>query len=306
MLISISCWGDWHTQVFIDHVLPSLAPQMTAGDTLVLHTDTASHERLMPHLPDACDVDYWPGRNLEVDPNARGKAIQNAMWLKDFRTAQKRGDVLAMLWPDVVHGLGTLAHYRALLAAGKRVIYQHFPRVAWESFNDLILDLRTHRDLAAQALAHEHPIMAAHYVSAPRFAAHVDAVIWRTPGGTITRLLGAGPVVVDPAAFDLDGKTHLVQDPGDKLAFITDSDDAIGLSLAPLGHEPQWTGDGPFSIDAAQEWQAKWGGPGFKALAAQSYRVHAGDIVAADWDGAEAEAQAIVGAIFRPMAVAAE
>lgn len=306
MLISISCWGDWHTQAFIDHGLPSLVPQMTADDVMVLHTDVASHERMMPYLPDACDVDYWPGKHLANGP-LNGKFAQNNMFLKDFTAARRRGDVLAMLWPDVIYGKDSLAHYRKLLAGGKRVIYQHFQRVTWETVKDALRAGLSHRDLARLAVEHEHRIMKAHHRDAPRFAEHVDSISWATPEGMLTRLLGGAPIIVDPALFDLDGKTHLVGDPGDRMAFVTDSDDAIGLSLAPGAHEPRWEGEGPFSVDLAREWQDKWGGAVSRDFASQSYRIHWDDVIPADWHEAETEAQAIVSRIFAaPLEMAAD
>lgn len=297
MLISISCWGDWHTKVFIEHGLPSLVPQMEPHDTLLLHTDMASHERLMPHLPDACDVDYWPGRHL-AKAQTSGKLIQASMWLKDFQAAQKRREIVALLWPDVVYGSGTLAHWRALLSKSKLAIFQHFPRVVWETAEPVLKAATSHRDLARLAIRHEHPIMKAHYFGAPRFPDHAELVTWRTPAGIMTRLMGAAPVVADPMLFDLDGRTLLVQAPGNCMAVVQDSDDAIGLSLAPGDYSPDWAGEGPFTIERAREWQSAWGAPCNQRLAATSYRIHDGDATSGDWYDTEMDADAIMDGVF--------
>ncbi len=303
MIVSLCCWGPWHIEIFAKYGLPSLVAQLTSNDTIRLHTTSAD-------VADLAAIGAGLPPNIEIVLDAKkllshgisGKSAQGYLFRQDFDIARKRGQVICQAWPDLVWGEGCFAHYRKLLKGGKTAIFQHFPRVLDSA---PVAGVTKHRDLARIAIAHEHPIGKAQYVGSGRFPDHVEVINWRTPQGVLTRIMSVAPLIVDARVHDLNGLTQIVQDPGDGLAVVQDSDDAIGLSLAIESHEAELHQPKAFSIDQARAYLAKWGQRCSPRLASASYCLHDQDMNPGLWLDFEREASATVASIFREPALAA-
>lgn len=299
MLISISCWGDWHTDVFCRFGLPSLLPQLLPDDHLVIHTLERDAPRIRRAAPGA-DVGLEIAHMLEKHLGS-GKRIATKMWRRDFDRARAAGDVIAMISPDVVFGATCFPAYRRLLGEGRTAIFQQLPRVNYDGAENVLGLAGDNRDLAAVALNFEHHLSTAYRADSRQFPEHAELVNWRAPCGLLAKMLAASPLVVDPLRHELTSLMLLDAAAGPRFGWIADSDDAIALSLTPALKDLDWLVDGAADIDRLRAFQARYASPSNRELGARTYRLHAGPVPDAAWEDLEAQAAALAACVFDPL-----
>lgn len=252
MILSISCWGDYHTELFYRRVLPSLRPNLLPEDRIFLHT-----------IP---------------QPGLTPYEVQNLNWRNDIALARELGERILLLWPDNIWGENSFDFFRGAFANGASAIFMHCPRTKdaiWPTRHD-------HRALARHALTHEHHLSWAYRADSICFPKHAELVNWAVLGeGLLTVQLGACPVALDPARHTLNSCMFLEQ-PG-RLVAVTDSDQAICLSLAPPGKDLDWLKPATLSKDRIRAWLQVHTSPVNFWLRGQAYHLHYRDLTVADW-----------------------
>lgn len=298
MLISLSCWGAWHVDMFRRLGAPSLLPQLLQRDRLVIHTLPADAPALAAIAPAAeIRADIEP---LLDEWRLSPKGAQMAAWRADVDRARAAGELVALAWPDVLWGGTVLAAWRRLVGEGCSAIFQQLPRVDADAAANLLGVGRTNRELAALALNFEHHLSWAYRADGDRHPEHAELVNWRAPVGLLARMLAASPVLFDPLRHKL-GPLMLLDAPvGCGFGWIGDSDDAIALSLAPAGKDLRWLprASRPLDINRLRAFQAAYPSPTNRELAVRSYRLHAGPASAAAWAPLEQAADRLVTQLF--------
>lgn len=304
MKFRLTCpvWGEWHVNAFLRYGLPSLqaSGNLDAIDyTLAIHTTPRDAARLMPALRGLNREVYTPLYGAQ--PAGLASAVDTQQRLHRFDRAKARatGSIWACVPPDVVWAEGTFAHYRDLLEAGKTVVFHHMPRVALEPAARA-LEYFGKRHLARVALDFEHPLGLMYRADNPTFPKHAELVLWPAGNdGLVCRLLAAEIKVADPSKVPINDVAQLDRPIGDRMAVISDSDEAMALSLAPVYKDADWARDGaPLSAETVRAFLEQYPSPATRELARHSYRLHAGNVSLASWAAAERQADALMAEVF--------
>lgn len=300
MLISLSCWGGWHTEVFKRYGLPNLlAPGNLPGieHRLIVHTrheDQAQIRALVPAGTEVVpDVDGYLRRGCSP------RITQAHIWREDFQRARRLGTSIALIWPDVAWSAGTFARYAALMAEGYGAVYQHFPR--FDAGAAVLLDGVTdpRRMASAFLAAGEHRISQLHRADSRDYPEHAELVTWRCEAGLLARMTAASPTVINTRPAELDGNLLLAPAPH-RVYVIRDSDEALGLSLTPSTHEASWGGGRHLTADHLRAWLSGYPSPHGEILARSSYRLHDRDTDEADWAHVEERAGVLMDRVLGP------
>lgn len=295
LVICLVVWGEWHTRVFLDYALPPLMAPGNLPDVhciLWIHTTPEDAPRLARALPNAmifCDL---PNHGTPV-----GKHCQ--IWAEDTKKVASVGAPLVLLPPDMVWSVGALAAFQKRMDEGAGAIFMHAPRTTFDERFPRGIEW-TNAAAARVALQREHPLGSMYRFHAANFPTHAETITWDIPGaGLLTRTLFAAPNVIDPRQFTLSRINQLAEDKPDAVHVVTDSDEVIGLSLAPpvYPYRMDMTG-APINADRVRHHLRRWSVPTSKALAQKSYRLHSGAVDPLAWASAEREAQAFVDKVF--------
>lgn len=296
MILSLSCWGPWHLEMFQRFGAPSLRANLRPYDALVIHTRAINRAAICKAVPEAvvvADVDHMLDRALHSPERAMTVA-----WESDLQIAKRLEKCIGLLWPDVIWSAGIFDHYRALLARGSAVIFQHCPRIIADTAAADLETATTNRDLARIAIDHEHPLAQALHHDSGNYPEHSEAIHWRVPGGIMTRIMGQHPVIVDPARIVLNDRMMVesgegVHEPG----WVGDSDDAIALSLVPADRKCS-PGLGWPDRAKLKEWQEHYPSPPSAPLSRASFRLHDRDVDDEIWRDVDDQADALIDGVF--------
>ena len=290
-------WGAWHLDVFRRFGAPSLLPQLTDRDQVVIHTTQEDHDAVVEICPQAqiiVDADWW----LTVK-KLQPRSAHAAMWQTDIRRAQIAGTIIALAWPDVVWGPTMFQTYRKLLGEEKTAIVTHLPRIALDGCEETLARARTNRDLARIALEHEDHLGWMYRADGGKYPEYCDMVNWRTENGVMTRLFAMTPVCFDPLRHELSERMLLKNSAGARLGFIGDTDEAIALSIAPVGKETELMCEGnapdPVKIRA---WSDAHFSPANAELAKLSHYLHGADLRPLEWLEIEKQADELAAGAF--------
>lgn len=304
--ISTTLWGAWHHDVFARFCRPNFLANMRDADCkLILHTRKSEVDQLIPGLPHGTEIfpDVPEDATSELGWSADA---QSSRWKFDMARAKTAGANIAFLPPDIAWGPGVLARYVELLSAGAGVIYHHLPRVNLDTAAGELEGVTGNCGLAKIALEHEHHLGYRFRVDSSDYPTHCENVSVTSDHGILTRLLAGAPMAIDPSKC---GFNHLAMPdrtaPG-MLAVIRDSDEAIGLSLAPADKDLNWMKSGkPLDVGSIQAWLRAYTTPISPELARQSYRLHAAPVEPKVWKAAEVVMDRLMDEVFSARAVAA-
>ncbi len=301
LLISTTLYGPWHLDTFERFCLPGLLRNMRDVECrLILHMRRSEVDQVKGGLPVGTMI--WPDVP-EGAPSELGWAAdaQSNRWRADLEKAAHAGANIAFLPPDIAWGPGVLARYVELFNSGAGVIYHHLPRVDLDAAQGELEGVAKGRELARIALKHEHHLGTRFRLDSNDFPTHTENCSLTIPGGgVLTRLLAGAPLAMDPAKCGLNGLSMPDRTAPGLLAVIRDSDEAIGLSLAPAAKDVDWMRSGrPFSVVAVQAWLRHYTTPISPELARCSYKLwEKKPLDGVHWYNAEAKADAIIDKIF--------
>ncbi len=304
LLISTTLWGPWHQDVFARYRGGLLWNMRDVECKLLLHTRRSEADRVMRGLPPWSEI--WPDVP-EGAPSELGWAAdaQSSRWRADLARAKAEGANIAFLPPDIAWGPGVLARYVALFGEGVGVIYHHLPRVDLDAAQGELEGVTKARELARIALKYEHHLGTRFRLDSPDYPTHTENVSISIPGGgVLTRLLAGAPLAMDPERCGLNHLSMPDRTSPGLLAVIRDSDEAIGLSLAPAAKDTDWMRSGrPFTVRAVQDWLRHYTTPISPELARISYRLRTtpptkGRAWMAEWEAGEERMDRVMDEVF--------
>jgi hypothetical protein len=179
-------------------------------------------------LRGAVNVQLSLFNRTEIDPTDPGS--HGILWSRGLRLAQRNGEVLFFIMPDVLHARGTLLRWANRFEAGAKALFTIGPRVALETalpeLEARFPDRDSPCDLDQQQLIdllhrHFHPLHAIMRRDSTRRHAHPEYDLRVVPGqGMIVREIVSHPFALDPGFFS-------------KLRFFTPEDHLETLAFEP-------------------------------------------------------------------------
>jgi uncharacterized surface protein with fasciclin (FAS1) repeats len=274
-------WGDWHVDAFLSLAIPSLlAPgnlpafvrehdsrfhiitsQRDAERIRVSkafrHLETVLPARIAPLGPEA-----FQGETLDDHVRNQHQRVQEAV-----ASARAEAALPVLIAPDVCWGDGSFARLATIIHSPQAVIYIKHARVIDETVRPAILAnganhedgvIRlTHREIAALAVEHLHPLLAIYLPDTEHWSEHAEYSLWPAPGeGFQLRVLASDGFVLDRDSnlrHDMRSSATLAA----SNVFCPGPDEVSGLSLTPLGKDVDWyfTLRKPSPLQAGDWWR---------------------------------------------------
>ena len=158
ILLGISVWGKWHTDVFLNYCIPSL---MAEGNLpalakerqiyITLHTDKESFKRLFPLA-----LKY--NLRVKVDVTNEDKYLQLGRHQhQDLREAKKLGADYHLLMPDFIYSENCFAGILKAVERGHKAIVRLVMSAVSEAVLPELDRSRSAIDLSTLALNNIHP-----------------------------------------------------------------------------------------------------------------------------------------------------
>ncbi|MGA7805767.1 tetratricopeptide repeat protein [Bradyrhizobium sp.] len=242
-------WGREFVDLFLTVALRSLlaegnAPALVAAhdvnytiyttpeDAQALQADSAFEK-----LRSVVKIHFSLFNQSEIDPADPGS--RGILWNRGLQLAQRNGEVLFFIMPDVLHARGTLLRWARRFEAGARAVFAIGPRVTLETalpeLEDRFPDRASPCDLDDQQLIdllyrHFHPLHATMRRASERRHADPKSDLRVVPGqGLIAREIVSQPFALDPGFFS-ELRFFAPEDHLDTLAF----EPCSTVSLEPI------------------------------------------------------------------------
>lgn len=309
VIMVIAVWGEWHTEMLLDLCIPSLLspgnlPAFVAGHKCILHLYTRKKEwaqiRKSSAFKALCQfVDLDLNTSLLDGSDDSSASKHHEAWQTSTEIAISNGCYIWNMLPDVAFADGSIRHLSELLSHGYDSIMWFYPRVVSTTFKAEILKPNyahgdcidvSKRDLAGLTFQHLHPVMTAYDLSSEHFPTHPELLLKAVPNqGIAARMLINVHNLYDPSKFMLNEMQLTTGELESKsIKFITDSDDFMGVSLAPLGKDSVWYRNATVqSTIKAALWWLEFDGSANDLVASKKIRIHDKDISQSTWVSAE-------------------
>jgi hypothetical protein len=315
--IATVVWGQWHCHALRSVMLPTLlAPQnlpaMAQRGEVRYRIFTTAHDKprlealpILRRLAAAIAVEIIAGSD-DVNPDP----VHHLRWYHRAVTeARESKAIVVFAPPDVLWSDGTFTNLAAVMAHGSAACAAPYLRVVSETCVPEVEE-RQRRDpaqalaiapgdLVALALRHLHPLTAAIFARSPHSRPTLE-MIWPVPcEGLLLRHAVRELFALDPTRVTASDYFYAatVADPRD-LHIVTDSDDMLMLSLAPLMKDIGDIGiyiphHRPEPIDVARSSLHPLNDTPFNDMfIRQAVRLHTGAMTEARWRSTEARAEA--------------
>jgi len=297
VIMVIAVWGQWHTDMLLDLCIPSLLctdnlPEFILQHDCTLHLYTREKEwgricesSAFQGLIKLVDLDLNTALLDGSDDNSASK--HHEAWQISKEIAIKNDCYIWNMLPDVFFANGSIRHLSDLLSGNYDSIMWFYPRVVSTTFTEEIsqpsysdgdsLNI-DRRDLADYDLSSEH------------FPTHPELLLKAVPDqGIAVRMLINIHNLYNPSKFMLNEMqltTGEVDE--DSVKFITDSDEFMAVSLAPLGKDSVWYRDATVrSTIKTALWWLEFDGSANDLVASKKIRIHNKDIDETAWLAAE-------------------
>lgn len=199
-------------------------------------------------LAKALDVQFSLFKISEIDSADSGS--HGIFWYRAIEMAQRRGEVLFFIMPDVIYARGTLLAWARRFEEGARAVFTIGPRVALETMlpelearfpaRHAALDF-SREQLHELLFRHFHPLHTIMRRDSPRRFSHPEYDIRVVPGqGVIVREMVSHPFCLDPGYFS-------------KLRYFAPED-----HLESLAFEPCSTVSVEPLLKFAEQWYRPW------------------------------------------------
>jgi hypothetical protein len=254
-------WGEWHRGMFLNANLATMLaagnlPAFAAGiDCEYLIYTTAKDAREMTRNGGFQRLRSLVSLSINLFNPSKTKHpidLQQRIWRAATEQARRRGAFIVLMPPDVAWADGSFAQLRAALEGGKTVTFMAYPRVVSETIvpaiaksfppnTDQSVSIPA-RDMMALAVAHIHPLMAAHSRFSSHFSVHPELVIWPVESdGFLLRLLARELFCFEPGRYPLNSQSLLAGlPPVEEIQIFRDSRKFLGISLTPLWKDMEW------------------------------------------------------------------
>ncbi len=286
----VTVWGRAYLNLLAEVVIPSLLAPGNLPEfarrrqiTYTVYTTPEGRDFLQARPEWAWLGDVAPQeinvlwRKDPADPMeshlAFGKAVTRA---------RARNHSMFLMPPDTVWANGSLSNIEQRLAAGKRVVFMVHPRVAMETAVPALCALREGagnkaltigpQEMVRLSRVHMDLYTASSLSTSRRFPRHLEEIVWPSPDGYIFNTFELNPFVIDPGYFGVVPDDFAIRQPADPrdMDFITESDDAVALSLNPFASNfAQYAQLRRCTVGAVARWRQRW-----RSAASQSFAVH--------------------------------
>lgn len=233
LVIACALWGEWHTRVFQTKALPTLLhdSNLPAMDRKLdvrwmFFTPKQEVSRILPLVGQI-------GVKATIVPIGLQNGYKTAWGYAKYE-AEKLDALVMFLAPDIVWSMGSLDHVADLILSGKRMVFMTHPRGIEDRFDG---ELRTGQGLMAIREKHQHPVNVAEVIENRPFTKHPEMVLWPIKGGYLVRMFAREPLICPPEMGFNEKNLPAVPMPDQEMAVVKSSDDACGISLAPLDTE---------------------------------------------------------------------
>jgi hypothetical protein len=275
LLICCALWGDWHTRVFTEKALPTLLhdsnlPAMSRKLDVewIFYTHKHEHDRIYPLV-----------ERMGVKTGIVQIQLQNGYktaWRYGKYESDKRDGIAMFLAPDIVWSKGSFDHIADLILAGKRLIFMTHPRGIEDTFSG---EPKTGRELMGTCFEHMHPVNSSEIVGGRPFTKHPEMILWKLKCGYLARMFAREPLISPPEMEFNEVNLPAFEIDEDKRAVVLSSDDACGVSLAPLETEQHHYKHGnTFNVDAIRAFLKKNRSSQGKWLASQPVLWRGGEV----------------------------
>lgn len=250
--VVIVVWGTWHSHLFAQYCLPSLLapgnlPALAARHILTLRiltteADVAKLEAVVNRYSMPCRVEVTAVSN-ETAPSA---TLHQRGWLQAVEDAEQDNAFLAVVHPDTMWSNGSFTDLARRIDRGADVILKAILGATSES---LLPELQSRypdagngeplafsgRELVAMGVRHLHPYYASLAGGSPHGRLSVEG-FWDVPGeGLLIRRTTVETFALRPGTC----KPNMLFCPAwiknlDRVEVVTDSDEMMTLTMAPL------------------------------------------------------------------------
>lgn len=279
-------WGEAFTQRYLEIFLPAQLDNLA-------QVRSASVYKIVTDRPDVIrqsDAFQALSTTMPVQfvalPASEGHAYVGMT--QAYRAAVGPAEIsYVFLTPDSIWSDGSFSALERLVARGYRAVMISGPRVASEPF---LRDYGTRRSIRARELAqltvrHTHRIIEACMFGRGYHNTHPAALYWRTPDCLIARHYVHHPLLLRPRAaitgirntvdYDLV-PSHVAER---EIYVSCDSDEILGVDVAPAGYDQGTFADGDLSDDHVIAWfEREWPTSFHARLARHTIYVHSGDL----------------------------
>lgn len=267
IFLSYPCWGRAYLHRLTRYALPSLLapgnlPALGGRDrvTITILTDPVGESYLATHpvigaVSEHAEIVYWTLNSTPGGANRFEKYMHQGGCYELTRQAAIGKGYAGFLSADAILSDGALSTWRAAMSSGVRVVAGYGPRISEEGFKRAApapkgvepLTL-TPRQMVQLLLSAPHPDFAYTMVSRTRFPADGALTIWPADDGSgfVARAPSLHAYLLDcrtlgsAEALSITGNSPFdsvylprLDLQRDDIAIVTESDDAIVLSLTP-------------------------------------------------------------------------
>lgn len=233
LVICCALWGEWHRRVFAEKALPTLL-----HDSNLPAMNRKLDVRWMFFTPKSeLDLIYPFVERMGVRASIVPIGLQNGYktaWGYGKYEAEKLDALSMFLAPDIIWSKGSLDHIADLILSGKRLVFMTHPRGIEDKFDG---EAKTGEELMRFRNEHQHPVNAAEIVGAMPFTKHPEMVLWPLKAGYLVRMFAREPLICPPEIGFSEKNLPATSVPEDERAVVKSSDDACGVSLAPIETE---------------------------------------------------------------------
>lgn len=274
-------WGDWHVDAFLSLGIPSLLapnnlPSFVKKHQALYHISTSKRdaERFRQSEAFANLQSVIPVRLVTMGPHAfEGDTLDDQITNQHRRLEEAMAAARAdrampiQMAPDVCWGDGSFGRLAELITSSRSVVYIKHARVIDETIRPAILAVcagqergiirLTHREIAALAMKHLHPLFAMYLPDSENWAEHAEYSLWPVKReGFQLRVLATDGFVFDRHAKpDAALRSQLTSSMADIV--FAGPDEISGLSLTPLAKDVNWyaTPNRPDAIRSGAWWR---------------------------------------------------
>lgn len=262
ILFAVTFWGPWHTNAFVDVLLPSLLTEGNLPSMSLTHqlefqilTTGAGKKRLMssPLFAMLTKVGSVIITEREHFIAEEKFTIHHNWWNRVLELGKREGAFVALLPPDLCFSDGSLSAISKRINSGAAGIYVSGVRVVSETFMPVVQEeyfgtrLKprplSHLDLVKLSIAHSHPFNHTLYRGA-QFSPYVaEMVLEPIKGmGWVKYCYSSGPIMfIDPTRAGLNSINAISTiDKLDNFHVVYDAREVGMVSLTPLTTYGEW------------------------------------------------------------------